>query len=63
MCIRDSVTADGKTRNILMTHGDTANVALNRSGVKLGEDDEINCALFAPEKAGMEIVVDRVRCV
>ncbi len=54
------VTADGKTRSVLMTHGDTASSAIARSGVNLNEDDEVNVALYTRAEEGMEIVIDRV---
>ena len=54
-----AVTADGRTRNIVLARGTVADV-LSNSGISLGEYDEINEPVDQTVYSGEQIVVKRV---
>lgn len=54
-----SVTADGKTQDVMIAGGDVSD-ALAAAGVEIDSDDEVNKELDAPIAKGDELVVKRV---
>lgn len=54
-----TITADGKTKSYNVSEGTVAD-ALEKAGITLGEDDEINVKLDKKVKEGMKIRIKRV---
>ena len=54
-----SITADGKTTQVVVTHG-TVYDALKKAGISLADDDLINVSPYEDAVSGMQISINRV---